>query len=163
MSELPSLQGQPGDPEVAPPQLQPPSPGATQLTSDASPHLVDTAVNVEEFVPNRRNKKWTTNPAEGVDLIIGQTGMEADEPTTVGRMFKDTVERIPDHPAHMYKENGQWESITYKEYYDRCFAAAKSFLKVQYTVVYTRMIRIFDVIRFLYHTFPILYINLNEQ
>ena len=85
-----------------------------------------------EQVQGSLRKKWTTNPAEGVDLIIGRTGLEAEAPTTVGRVFKDTVERIPDHPAHMYKENGQWKSITYKEYYNRCFAAAKSFLKVHH-------------------------------
>ena len=79
-------------------------------------------------------KKWTTNPAEGVDLLIGEAGLEAEAPLTVGRMFKDTAERLPDHPAHMYKENGEWKTITYKQHYDRCFAAAKSFLKVSYTL-----------------------------
>ena len=83
-----------------------------------------------EQVQSTQRKKWTTNPAEGVDLIIGESGLEAEAPSTVGRMFKDTVERIPDHAAHMYKENGEWKTITYKQHYDRCFAAAKSFLKV---------------------------------
>ena len=79
----------------------------------------------------RRRKQWTTSPAEGVDLLIGEAGMEAEAPTTVGRMFKDTAERLPDHPAHMYKENDEWKAITYKQYYDRCITAAKSFLKVR--------------------------------
>ena len=83
-----------------------------------------------ELVQRAARKKWTTNPAEGVDLLIGEAGLEAEAPTTVGRMFKDTAERIPDHPAHMYKENDEWKTITYKQYYDRCFTAAKSFLKV---------------------------------
>eukprot|EP00731_Ephydatia_muelleri_P030983 Em0022g497a len=99
-------------------------------SSNASPQAEGEGDGGASAAKVKWRKHWTTNPAEGVDLLIGETGLEAEAPITVGRMFKDTAERLPDHPAHMYKENDEWRPITYKQYYDRCFAAAKSFLKI---------------------------------
>ena len=73
----------------------------------------------------------TWNPDEKVDLAIGESGIEAEEPMTVGQLFKDAVARFPTHPALKYKEDGIWKTITYTEYYDLCIKAAKSFLKVR--------------------------------
>ena len=100
-------------------------------SSNASPQAEGEGDGGASAAKVKWRKHWTTNPAEGIDLLIGETGLEAEAPITVGRMFKDTAERLPDHPAHMYKENDEWKPITYKQYYDRCFAAAKSFLKVR--------------------------------
>ena len=72
----------------------------------------------------------TSNPDEEVDLAIGESGIEAEEPMTVGQLFKYAVEKFPTHDALKYKENGKWKAITYAEYYDLCIKAAKSFLKV---------------------------------
>ena len=72
----------------------------------------------------------TSNPDEEVDLAIGESGIEAEEPMTVGQLFKNAVEKVPTHDALKYKENGKWKAITYAEYYDLCIKAAKSFLKV---------------------------------
>ena len=69
-------------------------------------------------------------PNEGVDIVVGDTGVEAEEPITFGRMFQDTVKQLPDHTALRYKEDGTWRDITYAEYYNLCVRAAKSFLKV---------------------------------
>ena len=73
----------------------------------------------------------TWNPDEVVDLAIGESGIEAEKPVTVGQLFKDVVARFPMHPALKYKEDGIWKTITYTEYYDLCIKAAKSFLKVR--------------------------------
>ena len=61
---------------------------------------------------------------------MGNSGLEAEEPTTVGQMFKETVRQLPDHPALTYKEGEEWKNITYSEYYGLCVRAAKSFVKV---------------------------------
>lgn len=78
-----------------------------------------------------RTKVRTWMPDEEVDLAIGESGIEAEEPITVGQLFKHAVERFPDLPALKYKEDGRWKSFTYTEYYGDCIRAAKSFIKVR--------------------------------
>ena len=78
-----------------------------------------------------RTKVRTWNPDEKVDLAAGESGIEAEEPMTVGQLFKRAVEIFPKHPALKYKEDGIWKTITYIEYYHLCIKAAKSFLKVR--------------------------------
>ena len=78
-----------------------------------------------------RTKVCTWVPDGVVDLAIGEKGIEAEEPMTVGQLFKDAVDRFPKNPALKYKEDGKWKDISYKEYYDLCIKAAKSFLKVR--------------------------------
>ena len=60
-----------------------------------------------------------------------ESGNEAKEPMTVGQLFKYAKGRFPEHPALKYKENGQWKTYTYTEYYRHCIKAAKSFLEVR--------------------------------
>ena len=78
----------------------------------------------------------TWNPDEVVDLAIGESGIEAEKPVTVGQLFKNVVARFPIHPALKYKEDGMWKTITYTEYYGLCIKAAKSFLKVRVGATY---------------------------
>ena len=80
--------------------------------------------------PPRRLKVRTTDPSDGVDLAMGVKGIEALPPITVGMMFQDAVEKFSSHPALQYKEEGEWKTITYGEYYELCIRASKSFLKV---------------------------------
>ena len=72
----------------------------------------------------------TWNPDEEVDLAIGESGIEAEEPMTVGQLFKDVVKQLPNHAALKHKEDKEWKTITYTEYYNLCIKAAKSFQKV---------------------------------
>ena len=66
-----------------------------------------------------------------MELTIGKSDIEAEEPVTVGQLFRDVVARFPKHPALKYKEDGIWKAITYTGYYGLCIKAAKSFLKVR--------------------------------
>lgn len=72
----------------------------------------------------------TTEPISGIDLLITQSGLAAENPITVPTMMRNSVSKTPDRAALCYKEGGSWKSITYTEYYQMCVAAAKSFLKV---------------------------------
>lgn len=83
------------------------------------------------FMPTRI-KVSTTNPAHGPDIAIGQSGITAEEPITVGELMKQTVTKIPDRVALRYKMGDTWNHVTYQQYYDHCIAAAKSFVKVIY-------------------------------
>ena len=78
-----------------------------------------------------RTKVCTWNPDEVVDLAMGVSGIESVEAITVGQLFKNTVKRHGEHPALKYKQNGDWEAISYSEYHSYCIKAAKSFLKVR--------------------------------
>ena len=73
----------------------------------------------------------TWMPDMGVEVAIGESGINAVEPITVGQLFKKSVKRFSMHPALKYKEDGTWKSITYTGYYNLCIKAAKSFLKVR--------------------------------
>ena len=72
----------------------------------------------------------TTNPMDEIDIAMGTEGLKAAEPITIGQLFKDTVSKIPDHPALRFKEGEDWKTLSYSEYYQHSVRAAKSFLKV---------------------------------
>ena len=72
----------------------------------------------------------STNPADGPDIVIGESGIAAEKPITIPDLLKMTVSRVPDRVALCYKNDENWTDVTYKQYYDLVLAAAKSFLKV---------------------------------
>ena len=121
--------------------------GAEKESEPASAPAVDppppdplAASSEGQAVKTKRSKLWSTDPAAGVDLAVEPEAgsIEAQQPVTIGKLFKTTVERAPDAPALKCEVDGQeeaggWKTITYKEYYDLCVSAAKSFLKVSYS------------------------------
>jgi long-chain-fatty-acid--CoA ligase ACSBG len=97
--------------------------------------LVDEAL--QGAVPARR---WTcslprvrfhtSNPAETVDIAMEESGLAACEPLTVGQLMQRTVVRVPHRVALRYKTRDTWKDVTYRDYYNQCIAAAKSFIKL---------------------------------
>lgn len=75
----------------------------------------------------------TSNAEESVDIAMGESGLAASEPITVAQMMQRTVVRVPHHVALRYKVEGKWNDITYRDYYNQCITAAKSFVKVSHT------------------------------
>ena len=87
-------------------------------------------------LPKRSNGKHrTTDPRDTLEILVESEGLAADEPTTMGKVFKNTVSKIPNHVALRYKEDGIWKEITYKQYYDMVVQAGKGFLKVHSPVM----------------------------
>ena len=84
------------------------------------------------------SRVWTTDPNAPVALRIGETGLAAELPTTIGMMFKQTVEKFPDNPAMAFKEGESLRKISYKEYYSLAIKATKGFMKVSHVNVYVR-------------------------
>ena len=78
----------------------------------------------------KRTRYRTTDPHDTLEIPMEPDGLGADEPTTVGKVFKETVSKIPDKPALRYKDGDEWKTITYKEYYNYVVKAGKAFLKV---------------------------------
>ena len=77
-----------------------------------------------------KSKVWSVDPAKPVDVAVGEVGLAAAEPITIGRMFQETVKTFPGNPALAFKDQDTWTTIIYTDYYDLCIRAAKSFLKL---------------------------------
>ncbi|XP_034450662.1 long-chain-fatty-acid--CoA ligase ACSBG2-like [Hippoglossus hippoglossus] len=73
---------------------------------------------------------WSTRRDEAVRLRMEGSGRASETPITVHQMFLETVEHYGDYSALMSKEEGQWVTLTWRQYYEQCRAAAKSFLKL---------------------------------
>uniref|UniRef100_A0A6Q2XAR8 Long-chain-fatty-acid--CoA ligase ACSBG2 n=1 Tax=Esox lucius TaxID=8010 RepID=A0A6Q2XAR8_ESOLU len=65
-----------------------------------------------------------------VKLRMGDSGIAAEPPLTVDQMFKSAVERFGRYTALGWREGEQTKTLSYKEYYQACRTAAKSFLKL---------------------------------
>lgn len=75
---------------------------------------------------------WTSQGDAEVKLRMGESGLAAETPLTVNQMFTLAVERYGDYKALSWKEGEQQKSLTYREYYQSCRTAAKSFMKVDF-------------------------------
>lgn len=73
---------------------------------------------------------WSTSRDKAVKLRMEGSGAASYTPITIHQMFLETLEKYPDHPALAFKKEGQWVFLTFRQYYEQCRAAAKSFLKV---------------------------------
>lgn len=73
---------------------------------------------------------WTSQGDAEVRLRMGDSGLAAETPLTINQMFTSAVERFGDYAALSWKEGEQQKSLNYREYYQTCRTAAKSFLKL---------------------------------
>lgn len=73
---------------------------------------------------------WTSQGDAEVKLRMGDSGLAAETPLTINQMFTSAVERFGDYTALSWKKGEQQKSLNYREYYQTCRTAAKSFLKV---------------------------------
>ncbi|KAF3690697.1 Long-chain-fatty-acid--CoA ligase ACSBG2 [Channa argus] len=73
---------------------------------------------------------WTSQGDAEVKLRMESSGLLAETPLTVNDMFRSAVERFGDCTALGWKEGEQQKTLTYKDYYQACRNAAKSFLKL---------------------------------
>lgn len=73
---------------------------------------------------------WSTHRDKAVKLRMEGSGIASETPRTVHQLFLEAVEQCGDYPALKSKKEGQWVTLTWRDYYKQCRAAAKSFLKV---------------------------------
>uniref|UniRef100_A0A1A8IEP3 Long-chain-fatty-acid--CoA ligase ACSBG2 n=1 Tax=Nothobranchius kuhntae TaxID=321403 RepID=A0A1A8IEP3_NOTKU len=73
---------------------------------------------------------WTTRRDGEVKLRMGDSGLAAETPVTVNQIFTSAVERFGDYSALSWKEGELQKTLSYREYYQACRTAAKSFLKL---------------------------------
>ncbi|XP_075031468.1 long-chain-fatty-acid--CoA ligase ACSBG2 isoform X2 [Calonectris borealis] len=73
---------------------------------------------------------WTTRRDGEVRLRMDEQGIGSEAPKTVHELFQEVASKYGDYYALASKKGGQWIKLTYKMYYDECWKAAKSFLKL---------------------------------
>ncbi|XP_072834125.2 long-chain-fatty-acid--CoA ligase ACSBG2 isoform X1 [Pogona vitticeps] len=73
---------------------------------------------------------WTTKRDGEVKLRLDQSGVGCEPPITVHELFLKAVEQYGDYSALASKKRGRWTRLTFKQYYEECRVAAKSFLKL---------------------------------
>ncbi len=103
----------------------------SEITSAAAVTPVEDEVKEKPKpgVPTR-TKMWSTNPAEGVDIAMGEEEIQKVAPITIPEALKDSAQKYGSRNALGYKEEDEWKCITYTEYYQFVISAAKSFVKV---------------------------------
>ncbi|KAG9354413.1 hypothetical protein JZ751_001122 [Albula glossodonta] len=74
---------------------------------------------------------WTSARDQAVKLRMSEEGPGSEAPMTICQMFQETKMKYGSQPALASKKDGVWVTLTYDEYYQKCRAAAKSFLKVK--------------------------------
>ena len=97
-------------------------------TTQANPFQKQLSDDETEIRPRTRIR--TTDPSEGVDIAFGNGKMQKLDPVTVGKVFKKTVEELPNGIALRYKENNKLCDIKYSQYYEMVIQVAKSLIKV---------------------------------
>ncbi|CAL8248139.1 unnamed protein product [Merluccius merluccius] len=76
------------------------------------------------------DRLWTSSRDQAVRLRVEGSGPGSEAPLTVHQMLQETAERFADHPALAFKRDGRWATVTWRQHYQQCRAAAKSFLKL---------------------------------
>lgn len=76
------------------------------------------------------DKLWATSKNHAVQLRMESSGPGSETPMTVHQMFLETVEQSGDFLALASKEGDQWVHLSWRQFYDQCRTAAKSFLKL---------------------------------
>ncbi|KAG9328234.1 hypothetical protein JZ751_015751 [Albula glossodonta] len=73
---------------------------------------------------------WTSARDQAVKLRMSEEGPGSEAPMTICQMFQEKKMKYGSQPALASKKDGVWVTLTYDEYYQKCRAAAKSFLKL---------------------------------
>ncbi|XP_053228702.1 long-chain-fatty-acid--CoA ligase ACSBG2 isoform X2 [Podarcis raffonei] len=73
---------------------------------------------------------WTSKRDGEVLLRMDESGIGSETPITVHELLLNSVSQFGDYPALSSKKDGRWTKLTFKEYYQECRGAAKSFLKL---------------------------------
>ncbi|KAF3695497.1 Long-chain-fatty-acid--CoA ligase ACSBG2 [Channa argus] len=89
---------------------------------------LSTALAVTTLSP--ADELWSSSRDKAVRLRMESSGPGSETPLTVHQLFLETLENYGDHPALVSKKEGQWVTLTWRQYYQQCRAAAKSFLKL---------------------------------
>ncbi|XP_010870129.4 long-chain-fatty-acid--CoA ligase ACSBG2 isoform X2 [Esox lucius] len=105
---------------------------STCIPSEQPPHIQTVSAHRPDSLSLAvaESDLWTSRGDGEVKLRMGDSGIAAEPPLTVDQMFKSAVERFGRYTALGWREGEQTKTLSYKEYYQACRTAAKSFLKL---------------------------------
>ncbi|KAL3062561.1 hypothetical protein OYC64_002381 [Pagothenia borchgrevinki] len=103
---------------------------ATEGLSLEEPRAVPLSTAKAQTALAPADQLWSTSKDQAVRLRMEGSGPASETPITVHQLFMETVENYGDRPALVSKTEGQWVTLTWRQYYEQCRAAAKSFLKL---------------------------------
>ncbi|XP_053181864.1 long-chain-fatty-acid--CoA ligase ACSBG2-like [Scomber japonicus] len=115
------------------PAEPPRSPGPEKTTEGITPEELKavplSTANVATTL-SPADQLWCCARDQAVRLRMEGSGPASETPITIHQMFLEAVESHGDHPALSSKKEGQWVNLTWRQYYEQCRVAAKSFLKL---------------------------------
>ncbi|XP_047448977.1 long-chain-fatty-acid--CoA ligase ACSBG2-like [Mugil cephalus] len=103
---------------------------ATEALTPEEPKAVPLSVASLATTLAPADQLWSNSRDKGVKLRLEGSGPGSETPITIHQMFLETLEKCENTPALVFKKDGQSVSLTWREYYEQCRAAAKSFLKL---------------------------------
>ncbi|XP_030594325.1 long-chain-fatty-acid--CoA ligase ACSBG2-like isoform X2 [Archocentrus centrarchus] len=104
--------------------------GAAEGLSTGEPKAVPLSTTHLATTLTPADQLWSSSRDVAVRLRLEGSGPGSETPITIHQMFLETVENYGEHPALVSKKDGQWMTLTWRQYYEQCRAAAKSFLKL---------------------------------
>ncbi|RVE67885.1 hypothetical protein OJAV_G00086270 [Oryzias javanicus] len=117
-------------PPAAPTPASPTAEEVVEGLSTEEPKVVPMSTQSLATTLAPADQLWSTSRDKAVKLRMEGSGPGSETPVTIHQLFLETVEKSGDQTALIFKQNGQTASLTWREYYEQCRAAAKSFLKL---------------------------------
>ncbi|XP_077988880.1 long-chain-fatty-acid--CoA ligase ACSBG2-like isoform X2 [Glandiceps talaboti] len=90
----------------------------------------DGSGKIASAVADKQDKVYTIEADGAIKLRIGDSGPQSEPPVTVHDLMMTCVKSLPNHIAMSTKKDGQTVEWTWREYYNDCRRAAKSFIKL---------------------------------
>lgn len=88
---------------------------------------------IQSFDPAcpERNFLWTTDFRRELPIRIKKSGPGSELPLTFNQLWKHSLEKFADRSAlNFEKSPGNWETLTYRQYYNECTNFAKGLISL---------------------------------
>ncbi|XP_078054539.1 long-chain-fatty-acid--CoA ligase ACSBG2 isoform X1 [Mustelus asterias] len=102
----------------------------SKMTEVSEKRNEDVLQMVTQSLGSAGPKFCTTDKGDEVKLRMDDPSCAEQPPITVPQMFMESVEKYGDYAALASKHGEEWKKLTFKQYYNECRGAAKSFLKL---------------------------------
>lgn len=107
------------------------SPDIEGVSVDSAGDAQSASNGPDTLAPATSSCTWRRDEAVLIDLPeVDDGGIRSEKPITIATAFRETVVKLPDHIALAEKVNGEWQTLTYQQYYQIVAQAAKSFIKL---------------------------------
>lgn len=104
-----------------------------ELTLNISPNgLANIAVNSDPNDPDK-NLVWTTDAKIELPVILNKFGPGSETPLTLMDLWKISLSKFAAQPALSQKIDGQWQFMTFVEYYEASMKFAAALTKNNFT------------------------------